>query len=124
MFPSQESCLAGRLEEGYLKIRTGAWDLTLETACTNRDWYRHGTFQQGWTYSGDILEDAMGTDSRTYYARVNHYLQRHPRLCTGPAGPWGPYLVCRSPGGLAAVSGRASVAELAGQLQHPLTQFP
>lgn len=52
----------------------------METAYTNRDWYRHGTFQQGWTYSGDILGDAMGTDSRTYYARVNHYLPGETRL--------------------------------------------
>ena len=60
--------------------KDGAWDLTLETAYTNKDWYRHGTFQQGWTYSGDILGDAMGTDSRTYYARVNHYLPGETRL--------------------------------------------
>ncbi len=60
--------------------RDGAWDLTLETAYTNKDWYRHGTYQQGWTYSGDILGDAMGTDSRSYYARVNHYLPGETRL--------------------------------------------
>ncbi len=52
----------------------GSWDLTLEMAQTNRVWYRHGTFQNGWTYSGDIMGDAMGTDARKYYAAIKHYL--------------------------------------------------
>lgn len=52
----------------------GSWDLTLEAAKTTDAWYTHWTYQQGWTYSGDIMGDDMGNDARKYYARVNHYL--------------------------------------------------
>ena len=52
----------------------GSWDLTLEAAKTTDVWYTHWTYQQGWTYSGDIMGDDMGNDARKYYARVNHYL--------------------------------------------------
>lgn len=60
--------------------KDGSWDLLLETAYTNQDWYTHGTYQDGWTYSGDILGDAMGSDARKYYARVNHYFPGADRL--------------------------------------------
>lgn len=52
----------------------GSWDLTFEAAKTTDVWYTHWTYQQGWTYSGDIMGDDMGNDARKYYARVNHYL--------------------------------------------------
>lgn len=58
----------------------GAWDMTLEIADTGRNWYRHGTFQNGWTYSGHILGDPMGRKARSYYARVNHYLPNETTL--------------------------------------------
>lgn len=60
--------------------KDGSWDLTVETAYTNDDWYRHGTFQDGWTYSGDIMGDAMGTNARKYYASVKHYLPHESYL--------------------------------------------
>lgn len=57
------------------KISTdGSWDLTLEAAKTTDAWYTHWAYQQGWTYSGDIMGDDMGNDARKYYVRVNHYL--------------------------------------------------
>lgn len=58
----------------------GSWDLTLEMAKTNEDWYVHQTYQDGWTYSGDIMGDAMGNDARTYYARLNHYLPGEKKI--------------------------------------------
>lgn len=54
--------------------RDGSWDMTLEVANTNKDWYRHGAFQNGWTYSGDIMGDSMGTDARKYYIGVRRIL--------------------------------------------------
>lgn len=60
--------------------RDGSWDLVAEMAHTNKDWYVHGTYQDGWTYSGDILGDWMGNDARKYYARVNHYFPGADRL--------------------------------------------
>jgi hypothetical protein len=56
--------------------KDGAWDMTLEAAGTNSDWYRHGRFQDGWTYGGDIMGDSMGTDARKYYLGIRHYLPR------------------------------------------------
>ena len=55
--------------------RDGSWDLVAEMAHTNQDWYVHGTYQDGWTHSGDMLGDWMGNDARKYYARVNHYFR-------------------------------------------------
>ena len=52
----------------------GSWDMILETAKTTDVWYSHWVFQNGWTYSGDIMGDDMGNDARKYYARINHYL--------------------------------------------------
>lgn len=52
----------------------GSWDLTLEAAKTTDAWYTHWTYQNGWTYSGNIMGDDMGNDSLKYYAKVNHYL--------------------------------------------------
>lgn len=52
----------------------GMWDLTLEAVNTSDVWYRHGTFQNGWTYSGDIMGDPMGTNARKYYGAVKRYL--------------------------------------------------
>lgn len=60
--------------------RDGSWDLVAEMAHTNQDWYVHGTYQDGWTYSGDMLGDWMGNDARKYYARVNHYFPGADRL--------------------------------------------
>lgn len=54
--------------------KDGSWDMTLEAANTSDVWYRHGTFQNGWTYSGDIMGDAMGTNARKYYGAVKRYL--------------------------------------------------
>ncbi len=54
--------------------KDGSWDMTLEMAQTNDVWYQHGTYQNGWTYSGDIMGDAMGQDARKYYGAVKHYL--------------------------------------------------
>ena len=48
--------------------------MILETAKTTDVWYSHWVFQNGWTYSGDIMGDDMGNDARKYYARINHYL--------------------------------------------------
>lgn len=52
----------------------GMWDMTVEAAKTSDVWYRHGTFQDGWTYSGDIMGDPMGTDALKYYGSVKRYL--------------------------------------------------
>ena len=52
----------------------GSWDLTLETAKTTDAWYTHSYYQNGWTYSGDIMGDDMGNDALKHYAKVNHYL--------------------------------------------------
>lgn len=54
--------------------KDGSWDLTVEAAKTTDVWYRHSTYQSGWTYSGDIMGDDMGNDSRKVYARLKHYL--------------------------------------------------
>ena len=54
--------------------RDGRWDLRLEAAHTNNDWYVHGTYQAGWTYHHDIMGDAMGKGATKYYAGINHYL--------------------------------------------------
>lgn len=52
----------------------GSWDMTLEYASTNPFWYKHQKYQNGWTYSDDIIGDAMGNNARKYYLGVNHYL--------------------------------------------------
>ena len=54
--------------------RDGRWDLRLEAAHTNNDWYVHWTYQAGWTYHHDLLGDAMGRGATKYYAGINHYL--------------------------------------------------
>lgn len=60
--------------------KDGSWDMTLEMAQTNEVWYQHGTYQNGWTYSGDIMGDAMGRDARKYYGAVKHYLPNEAYL--------------------------------------------
>lgn len=54
--------------------KDGSWDMTLEYASTNPFWYVHQKYQNGWTYSDDIIGDAMGNNARKYYVGVNHYL--------------------------------------------------
>ena len=54
--------------------KDGRWDLRLEGAHTNNDWYVHGTYQSGWIYHHDIMGDAMGCDATKAYAGINHYL--------------------------------------------------
>lgn len=54
--------------------KDGSWDMTMEYASTDPAWYVHQKYQNGWTYSGDIIGDAMGNDARKYYLGVNHYL--------------------------------------------------
>lgn len=54
--------------------KDGSWDMTLEMAHTSDVWYSHWTFQDGWTYSGDIMGDPMGTNAQKYYGAVKHYL--------------------------------------------------
>lgn len=51
----------------------GAWDLTVETAKTGRNWYYHGRYRNGWTYHGQIMGDQMGPEARVFFAKVNHY---------------------------------------------------
>lgn len=54
--------------------RDGSWDMTLEYASTNPAWYVHQKYQNGWTYSDDIIGDSMGNNAKKYYLGVNHYL--------------------------------------------------
>lgn len=54
----------------------GSWDMTIEGAQTTPVWYTHWTYQNGWTYSDNIIGDAMGGNSRKYYIGVKHYLPK------------------------------------------------
>ena len=54
--------------------RDGSWDMTAEYASTNNYWYVHQRYNNGWTYSGDIIGDNMGNNARKYYVDVNHYM--------------------------------------------------
>lgn len=60
--------------------KDGRWDLRLEGAHTNNDWYVHSTYQSGWTYHHDILGDAMGRGATKYYAGLGHYLESGDHL--------------------------------------------
>ena len=60
--------------------KDGSWDLRLEGAHTNNDWYVHGTYQSGWTYHHDIMGDAMGRGATKAYAGINHYLNARDTL--------------------------------------------
>lgn len=53
--------------------RDGSWELRLEGAHTNSDWYVHGTYQDGWNYHHDIMGDAMGRGATKLYAGLKHY---------------------------------------------------
>lgn len=53
--------------------RQGDWDLRFEAAKTTRPWYAHWLYQDGYTYKGDIMGDAMGNDANRYYLNVTHY---------------------------------------------------
>lgn len=54
--------------------KDGSWDMAMEYASTDPAWYVHQKYQNGWTYSDDIIGDAMGNNARKYYLGVNHYL--------------------------------------------------
>ena len=54
--------------------KDGVWDLQLETAHTNRHWYVHWVYKNGYTYKNKLIGDAMGTDSTRLYVRVGRYL--------------------------------------------------
>jgi hypothetical protein len=58
----------------------GAWDLQLETARTNRYYYVHYLYKDGYVNDGNIIGDAMGHNARRYYAQLNHYLNDGTRL--------------------------------------------
>jgi hypothetical protein len=55
---------------------SGNWDANIEWASTNRSWYDHWVYTDGYTYEGDIIGDAMGWNARRYYARFTHYSDR------------------------------------------------
>lgn len=52
---------------------TGNWDARFEIGRTNPAWYNHWVYSEGYTHKGDIIGDAMGTDSKRFYARIGHY---------------------------------------------------
>lgn len=53
---------------------SGDWDAQLEWADTNAAWYKHGKFNDGYTYKGNIMGDAMGNNASRYYGKLTHYL--------------------------------------------------
>lgn len=61
-------------------VSDGSWDLRLEAAKTNKWWYKHWTFKNGWNYRDDILGDAMGNNAVKLSAEINHYLNNGDRL--------------------------------------------
>jgi hypothetical protein len=69
--PSKNAYLVGLTLPGL--TADGSWDLTLETAHTIDCWYRHSLYQDGYTYRGHILGDAMGPDVTRYYCRLSQY---------------------------------------------------
>ena len=56
--------------------KDGSWDMTAEIVNTNNSWYIHSKFQNGWTYRGDIIGDAMGTNARKYYVGLTRHFRR------------------------------------------------
>lgn len=77
-FPSERAYSAGLYFPQLTK--DGSWDLRLEASKTNKAWYSHWTFANGWTYRDDILGDAMGKDAQQYIVELNHYLDSGDRL--------------------------------------------
>ena len=51
----------------------GDWDAHLEWAHTNKSWYNHGLYRNGYTYEGNLLGDAMGNNANRYYAKLTHF---------------------------------------------------
>lgn len=60
--------------------RDGLWDMTMEVANTQESWYSHGKFQNGWTYHGNIMGDAMGYDARKYYVGINRHFPKEAKM--------------------------------------------
>lgn len=52
----------------------GRWELLLEQARTSDCWYRHWVYKDGYTYKGDIIGDAMGSNASRYYLKLSRYL--------------------------------------------------
>lgn len=60
--------------------KDGAWELRTEYARTTNVWYDHSAFQNGWSYRGGLLGDAMGADARKLYVGIGRYLGDGGRL--------------------------------------------
>lgn len=58
----------------------GNWDALFETAHTTNVWYVHSLYTDGYTYKGDILGDAMGSDADRYYAKFTRHLSNGNQL--------------------------------------------
>lgn len=86
--------LYGEDQAGYLPSKTaeriglyfpqlskdGAWELKTEYAKTKNCWYDHGAFQDGWSYDGALLGDAMGPDAQKFYVGVKRHLNADERI--------------------------------------------
>lgn len=51
----------------------GRWDLRIEAGRTNKSWYNHSVYTDGYTHKGHIIGDAMGNSSRRLYGRIGHF---------------------------------------------------
>lgn len=60
-----------------LLTRDGSWDLRIETARTTDAWYTNDTYQNGWTYDGNIMGDPMGRSASKYYLGAKRYLNAY-----------------------------------------------
>lgn len=59
---------------------SGDWDAHLEWADTSPSWYDHSLYQDGYTYKGNIIGDAMGNNAYRYYGKLTHYLDNATQI--------------------------------------------
>lgn len=56
----------------------GSWDAHIEWAHTRQTWYAHTDY--AWTYKGNILGDAMGSEANRYYLKLSHWSRNASEL--------------------------------------------
>jgi hypothetical protein len=59
---------------------SGDWDAHLEWSDTSPSWYDHSLYQDGYTYKGNIMGDAMGNNAYRYYGKLTHYLDNATQI--------------------------------------------
>lgn len=58
----------------------GKWDMKLEYAKTNKGWYAHQLYTNGYVYKGNIMGDPLGHNACQIYMKVGHYLDSNSQI--------------------------------------------